>query len=123
MALSVSAISGGRFRVTGTLAAGQTVRVTYKVKVKPYDQQGDHSLDNFLDPTGTTPPRTCLADNPLCTHNPVPTQHGTSGGGAGSGGGTAFTGGDWRAELILAGLLLGSGALLVLVGRRRRHIV
>jgi uncharacterized repeat protein (TIGR01451 family)/fimbrial isopeptide formation D2 family protein len=123
MALSVSAISGGRFRVTGTLAAGQTVRVTYKVKVKPYDQQGDHSLDNFLDPTGTTPPRTCLADNPLCTHNPVPTQHGTSGGGAGSGGGTAFTGGDWRAELILAGLLLGTGALLVLVGRRRRHIV
>jgi uncharacterized repeat protein (TIGR01451 family)/fimbrial isopeptide formation D2 family protein len=130
-ALTASAVTNGSFRVTGTLPAGQTVTVTYQVKVKPYDDQRDHVLGNFLDPTGTPHATTCVPDNPLCTQNPVPAPAGGgSGGGGGSlaggsgsgGGGLAVTGGDWRTDLILGGLLLGAGALLMHAGRRRKAI-
>jgi fimbrial isopeptide formation D2 family protein/uncharacterized repeat protein (TIGR01451 family) len=117
-ALTASGVSNGAFRVTGTLAGGQTVTVTYHVQVKPYADQGNHVLDNFLDPTGTTPPASCGPDNPLCTQNPVPPV--TGAGGTGGGGLLATTGGDWRTGLILAGLLLCAGALLLRAGRRRR---
>jgi uncharacterized repeat protein (TIGR01451 family) len=116
-ALTASTISGGKFSVTGTLAGGQTVRVTYQVKVKAYDDQGDHRLDNFLAPSGPFQVAACDSTNPLCTENPVPAPSG----GNNAGGGIAFTGGNRRAELVLAGLLLGAGGLLLLAGRRSRR--
>ncbi|HKC27034.1 MAG TPA: hypothetical protein VKB75_03385, partial [Jatrophihabitans sp.] len=117
--LSISSIQSGAFRVTGSVAGGQTITVTYQVKVKPYDEQGDHRLDNFLTPTGAHGVDACVSTNPMCTSNPVPAPSG----GNNSGGGTSFTGGDWRSELILAGLLLGAGGLLLLAGRRNRRQV
>jgi fimbrial isopeptide formation D2 family protein/LPXTG-motif cell wall-anchored protein/uncharacterized repeat protein (TIGR01451 family) len=129
-ALTASTISNGTFTVTGTLAAGRSVTVTYKVQLKPYSQQGNHQADNFLDPTGTTPPSRCVSTNPLCTHNPIPAP-GTPGtpGSPGSPGTPthpgspplAFTGDDSQLQLILAGLLVGVGGLLVLASRRRKH--
>ena len=69
--LSVTAITGGTFRVTGSVAAGASATVTYAVTVNTPDT-GDHDLLNFVVPTGTTPPATCVAGNPACTENPVP---------------------------------------------------
>ena len=57
--------------MTGTVAAGATATVTFSVTVNTPDT-GDHQLDNFLVPTGTTPPASCLPANPLCTTHPVP---------------------------------------------------
>lgn len=75
-ALTVSEIAGGAFAVTGTLAAGQRVAVTYEIKVKPYAEQGDHALENHLAATGTAPASACVATDQLCTRNligaPVP---------------------------------------------------
>ena len=129
-ALTVSAVdpSTNRFRVTGTVPANTTYTVTNEVTVTPYDREGNHSLDNFLVATGTTPPSTCVSTNPLCTHNPVSTPgHGVGGHGIGgkvsSPAGLAFTGGDWLAYGILGGLLLASGALVVLLVRRPRGTI
>ena len=47
-ALTVSSISNGRFTITGTLDAGQTVTVTYTVRVDEFDDLGDQVLANFL---------------------------------------------------------------------------
>ncbi len=116
-ALTASDLSGGSFEVTGTLGAGQTVRVTYAVKVKSYDEQGDHQLANFLQQTGEPAAETCASTDPLCTANPVPAA-------AHSGSGSpAATGADTRATLVLGGLLLGAGGLLSLLGVRRRRRV
>ena len=57
--LTIGPITGGTFTVTGTLAAGATAGVTFSVKVNAPDT-GNHRLDNFVVPTGTTPPATCL---------------------------------------------------------------
>jgi hypothetical protein len=116
-ALTAGDLSGGALRITGTLAADQTVRITYKVKVKAYDKQGDHELNNFLQPTGAHGVDSCVSTDPLCTNNPVP----SPAGGSGSGSGTANTGSDTRAVLLLGGLLLGAGGLLSLLGVRRRR--
>jgi hypothetical protein len=71
-ALSVDGPDGEqRFHITGTLGAGETVTVTYTVQVKPYDQQGDGLLVNFLTQEGQEPPAECVDTNPLCTQNPV----------------------------------------------------
>ena len=69
--LTVGAISGGAFTVTGTLAAGATVTVTYQVTVNTPDT-GDHQLDNFVVKSGTPVPPNCLPTDPDCTTNPVP---------------------------------------------------
>jgi fimbrial isopeptide formation D2 family protein len=71
MGLTVGAVTGTTFTVTGTLAAGTTATVTYQVQVDSPDT-GDHRLDNFLVPTGSTPPPTCEPANQLCTTNPDP---------------------------------------------------
>ncbi|WP_210650033.1 CshA/CshB family fibrillar adhesin-related protein [Nocardioides sp. SYSU D00065] len=72
-ALAVSAVSGGRFAITGRLAAGQTVTVSYTVRVNGPGQAGDHVLANFLldrdAPNPTTP--TCEPGSEDCTRNPV----------------------------------------------------
>jgi fimbrial isopeptide formation D2 family protein len=66
--LTVSAISGGKFTVTGTLAARATATVTFTVTVNNPDTSGDHELVNFVVPTGTTPPPTCTPTTPpTCT--------------------------------------------------------
>ncbi len=67
--LSVSGISNGAFTVTGSVPAGRTVTVTYKVTVKPDGSRGDNTLANFVVPTGTTPPSECAADDATCTVN------------------------------------------------------
>lgn len=118
-ALQVLAITRSQFRVTGTLAPGQTVTVHYSVKVKPYDQQRNHKLDNFLTLQGSSHASRCLPANALCTHNPVPTDHGTSGLPR-FGSPPAVTGFNSRIAVILGGLALGVGALLMLAGTRRR---
>ncbi|MDT4902582.1 MAG: hypothetical protein QOH52_598, partial [Pseudonocardiales bacterium] len=117
-ALTAAHPSGGSVRITGTLGADQTVRITYKVTVKAYGDQGDHKLDNFLQPTGALGVDSCVSTDPLCTDNPVPSQ---AQGGNGSGGGTASTGGNTEEVLLLGALLLGAGGLLSLLGARRRR--
>ncbi|WP_210649049.1 DUF11 domain-containing protein [Nocardioides sp. SYSU D00065] len=72
-ALAVSPVVGGRFAITGDLAAGQTVTVTYTATVKPVEAQGDRVLSNFLlgqdDPT--PPAAACPAGSQDCTSHPV----------------------------------------------------
>jgi hypothetical protein len=114
-ALTAGDLSGGSLRITGTLGADQTVRIAYKVKVKAYDDQGDHELDNFLQPTGAHGIDGCVTTDPLCTDNPVPPAA------SGGGGGTANTGGNTERTLLLGALLLGAGGLLSLLGVRRRR--
>ena len=69
--LTVSAITGGAFTITGTVAAGATATVTFSVTVNTPDT-GDHVFDNFVVPTGTAPPAECLPTDPRCTTHPVP---------------------------------------------------
>jgi fimbrial isopeptide formation D2 family protein/uncharacterized repeat protein (TIGR01451 family) len=57
--------------ITGDLAAGQTVTVTYRAKVKAYANQGDHELDNFVTVTGQQPPKECVSGSQLCTEHPT----------------------------------------------------
>jgi hypothetical protein len=114
-ALTAGDLSGGSLRITGTLGADQTVRITYQVKVKAYDAQGDHELGNFLRPTGAHGVDSCVSTDPLCTDNPVPSAV------SGGGGGTANTGGNTERTLLLGALLLGAGGLLSLLGVRRRR--
>ncbi|UMG93866.1 hypothetical protein [Nocardioides sp. TF02-7] len=60
----------GRLRITGELAGGTTARVTYTVRVKAYDDQGDHVLENVLAAPGSGLSG-CTAGDPMCTRNPV----------------------------------------------------
>ncbi|MGW9113293.1 DUF7927 domain-containing protein [Microbacterium sp. NPDC055683] len=74
-ALAVSTIEGGRFSITGELAPGQAVQVTYTVVVKEAGSLGDRALANFLlDPGTDTPenPGDCEPGDEDCTYNPVP---------------------------------------------------
>ncbi|WP_169738888.1 DUF11 domain-containing protein [Jiangella gansuensis] len=70
-ALAVTGPDDDLIHVTGALAGGQTVTVTYTVEVKPHDELSDGLLENFLTPTGEEPPTECAETNPLCTENPV----------------------------------------------------
>jgi uncharacterized repeat protein (TIGR01451 family) len=115
-ALTAGDLSGGSLPITGTLGAGQTVRITYQVKVKAYGDQGDHELGNFLQPTGAHGVDSCVSTDPLCTDNPVP-----SVAQGGNGGGTANTGSNTGKTLLVGALLLGAGGLLSLLGVRRRR--
>lgn len=100
--------SGNAIQVTGEVASGDTVTVTYTVVVKAYDQQGNHALGNVIAITGEDP--VCAAGSPLCTrHDLTPPPP------------LAVTGGDiaWTAAYTGIGLLiLGAGAFLI--ARRRR---
>lgn len=71
-ALSVSAITDGRFAITGTLGPGATVTVAYTATVKASASLGDALLGNFLLEPGEEPPVECEAVNDDCTQNPVP---------------------------------------------------
>lgn len=69
-ALSVSEITDGRFTVNGSVAVGETVTVTYTVKVLPDGERGNNALGNVVgkDPS----PGPCEENDPLCTSNPIP---------------------------------------------------
>lgn len=70
--LSVSAVTDGRFAVSGTLDAGQSATVTYTVTVRDDTERGNNRLANFVVPTGETPGTDCEPGDALCTQNPVP---------------------------------------------------
>ena len=110
-ALTVGAVTSGTFTITGQLAAGANATVIYTVQVNNPDS-GDHNLVNFIDPTGTATPATCVSSNPDCTVNPVPQLTGL-----------AFTGiVDLPVSLSLALLLLLLGSALTFIASRRlRH--
>lgn len=119
-ALTASEITDGAFTVTGSLAAGTTVSVTYTVKVKADGSRGDNNLANFLVPPGGTPGTACATGDPLCTENPVtpppvttppapPADLANTGTGAPNNSrGLAYTGANVTGFALLAG-----GALLV----------
>lgn len=123
-------LKDAKLRVTGELAPGQKVTVTYAVEVKDYDDQGDHNLLNFLVVTGDTPPKSCkpvsgpaaaavsaqaLSDTGLCTSNTVEKADGGGGGFLPS---TGAPYGRWMAPL--GAMLLVVGAGLAVTARRRR---
>ncbi len=103
-----ASMSEDTIRVTGEVASGATVTVTYTVTVKSWEQQGDHLLGNVIAVTGEEP--VCAPGSDLCTsHELTPPQP------------LAITGGGiaWGAAITaLALLILGGGA--VLFSRRRR---
>ncbi len=73
--LTVSSVTAtkGTFTITGTVPAKTVDTVTYKVTVDAVTKDsGNHVLNNYLVPTGTTPPSTCKATNTNCTTNAVP---------------------------------------------------
>ncbi|WP_261165378.1 DUF11 domain-containing protein [Microbacterium sp. Marseille-Q6965] len=73
-ALAASTVEDERFSVTGTLAPGQRVTVTYTVTVNEDGQRGDDRLGNALVPAGTDPADHCAPVDPQrsdCTVNPV----------------------------------------------------
>lgn len=63
-ALTVSAVTDGRFNVSGTLAAGQEVTVTYTVVVNADGNRGDDALGNFLVDGDAEPPGECVPADP-----------------------------------------------------------
>ncbi len=69
-AVTVSAVTDGRFTVSGTVKPGQTVTVGYSVTVAPDGHRGDDTLINFVVDPGAEVGE-CGADDPLCTENPV----------------------------------------------------
>lgn len=73
-ALVVTPVQNNQFMITGTLAAGQTVKVTYQVKVQPDADRGDNKLANYLlNPGGTPPPEPVCADGSEdCTTHVAP---------------------------------------------------
>jgi fimbrial isopeptide formation D2 family protein len=64
--------NGDAITVTGQLASGQTVTITYEVTVNEEDDRGDNAADNFLLNPGDTPPTDCLPSDPNCTTTPLP---------------------------------------------------
>ena len=65
-------LDGDLLTITGSVAAGVTVTVSYQVSVLPDGERGDDSLANFLLDPGEVPPVECVTDNPDCTVNPIP---------------------------------------------------
>ncbi len=69
-ALTLTPVADGRFTMTGSLAPGQLVTVSYAVTVNPDGERGDDRLGNFLVNEGDEPPSECVATNaerPACT--------------------------------------------------------
>ena len=68
--------TGDQLHVTGSLASGQTVTVTYKVKVHG---KGNRKVRNVVGPAGEAP--VCAADSPTCTSQGIRPQDDTGDGG------------------------------------------
>ncbi|MDR1710594.1 MAG: DUF11 domain-containing protein [Propionibacteriaceae bacterium] len=66
--LTATYLSGSKtIHVVGSVAAGETLKVTFKVKVLADGSRSDNSLDNWLVPTPTAP---CDPREPGCTDTP-----------------------------------------------------
>lgn len=107
-----AAAGGGTIVVTGAVATGKTVTVTYTVTVKDYGKHGDHVLKNVLAVTGGDP--ICAPGSNLCTDNPIDPP-------AAGGTGLALTGSTLGWGIPLGAfllLILGGGAIWI--GRRRK---
>src|SRR5690606_2093418 len=66
---------GDRIAITGSVAPGETGKVTYQTTVRGDDERGDDQAANFLVPAGEEPPATCGeadAERPDCTTTPIP---------------------------------------------------
>ncbi|KIP53290.1 CshA/CshB family fibrillar adhesin-related protein [Leucobacter komagatae] len=61
----------GKLAIAGSLAAGETATVSYRVKVKAEGERGDDTLANFLFEEGVEPPTTCEPGDDSCTTHPV----------------------------------------------------
>jgi hypothetical protein len=68
-ALQVSAVSGNRFTIKGTIDPGQTVQIKYSVKVNQPSNRGDNRMTNFVLKDGETAPQFCIASNSRCADN------------------------------------------------------
>ena len=105
-----TAVEGRTIRITGSVASGSTVTVTYVVTVQPWADQGNHSLGNVIAVTGEEP--ICVEGNGLCTTHPL-----------GEPDPLAVTGGQVAVGALAAGVvLLVAGGLLVAIRRRRQSI-
>ena len=71
-ALAVSDVTGTSFSVAGPVQPGETVTVTYSVRVMAQDQRGNHRLVNFLVAAGDSVPTECASVDPLCTSHDAP---------------------------------------------------
>lgn len=69
--VTVSELTDGRFTVSGAVNPGETVTVTYAVKVKPDGRRGDGRLAGFLIKTGDEPPSACKSGSARCTVHQV----------------------------------------------------
>ncbi|MDN5725546.1 MAG: hypothetical protein L0G99_06375 [Propionibacteriales bacterium] len=107
----------GTIRVTGAIPSRQVYTVTYTVKVKAYDEQGNHQLGNVVAVTGGDP--VCAPGSPLCTNHEVPPPPAPPV--TPPGGNLAKTGAEVSAMVLGAALflLLAGGGMLV--AARRRH--
>ena len=110
-ALTVSDVQNDEYTITGTLAAGQTVTVTYTVEVKPRDELGDRLLENQLTPTGENPPGQCRDTIPLCTVNPVTPPD------------LPDTGNDLATRLLIGAIAALFAGLVLLVASRRAALL
>ncbi|GAA1590238.1 hypothetical protein GCM10009692_31940 [Leucobacter aridicollis] len=70
-ALLSAKLDGDRILIAGELHPGETVRVTYTVRVLGDAERGDSVLGNFVVKPGVTPPAVCEPGSTLCTENPV----------------------------------------------------
>lgn len=115
----LTAVAGGdTIRVTAAVPTGARYTVTYTVKVKDYDQQGNHHLGNVVALTGEPP--VCVPDSPLCTAHEA-SDPPSPGARSGWGGSLPITGAQISpAVLVTALVLLGVGGGYLLIGRRRR---
>ncbi|WP_139177858.1 GEVED domain-containing protein [Ruania alba] len=111
-----AAYTSGVVNLTGTIAVGATVTVTYTVQVLPWDEQGDHELANFVTGAGDEPPSECVPGSVLCTEHEVPPPAVPP-----AVPGLPNTGAD-VSILFAAVLLVLTGGAIVVTRRRRQHV-
>lgn len=68
--LSIGPVTDSGFRVTGLIPPGEQSTITYAVTIAD-PASGDRQLDNYVIPTGTTPPASCDPADLACTTHPV----------------------------------------------------
>lgn len=68
---TIAGPTDGKLAIDGSLAAGASATVSYKVKVKAEGDRGDDTLANFLFEEGVEPPTTCEPGDDSCTTHPV----------------------------------------------------
>jgi fimbrial isopeptide formation D2 family protein/uncharacterized repeat protein (TIGR01451 family) len=106
-----AALQKQSIRVTGTVAAQETITVRYTVTVKADAGSGDGTLRNVVVLTGREP--VCVSGSQQCTEHPI----------IRAGGVLASTGGTTQPWLLGLLLLLPAGGALLVAARLRRHRV